>query len=108
MNVEVRPSAEKDLKGIKEKKTVERILNKLEEIEKMLEMGVGPATAVEKRLGGNWSPMIQQRAGNYRMWFVEGSKTEKGQKDVLYLVRILSKEEQQKLMGVNINPETFL
>lgn len=101
-------SAEQDLEEIKEKETVERILSKIEEIEKMIEMGIEPTTAVEKRLKNEWSPMLQQRAGDYRIWFVEGSKTERGEDHKLYLVRVLSKHDQEKLMGVNINPEAYL
>jgi hypothetical protein len=52
--------------------------------------------------------MLQQRVGDYRIWFVEGSKTEKGEEDVLYVVRVLDKDTQQKLMGVNINPDAYL
>jgi hypothetical protein len=36
--------------------------------------------------------MLQQRVGDYRIWFVEGSKTEKGEQDVLYVVRALDKD----------------
>lgn len=108
MELVVKPSAESDLEGIKEKEDVERILKKLSDIEDRLELGVKPETGIEKRLSGNWSPMLQQRVGNYRLWFVEGSKTEKGNEDKVYCIRILPKSQQQKLMGVDINPETYL
>lgn len=101
-------SAEQDLEEIKEKETVERILNKIGEIEKMIEMGIDPTTAVEKRLKGEWSPILQQRVGDHRIWFVEGSKTERGKDHIFYLVRVLSKHDQEKLMGVDINPEAYL
>ncbi|MFB6145850.1 MAG: type II toxin-antitoxin system RelE/ParE family toxin [Candidatus Nanohaloarchaea archaeon] len=108
MELVVKSSAESDLEEIGEKEDVERILKKLSDIEDRLELGVEPETAIEKRLSGNWSPMLQQRVGDYRLWFVEGSKTENGNNDKVYCIRILSKDDQQKLMGVNINPETYL
>jgi mRNA-degrading endonuclease RelE of RelBE toxin-antitoxin system len=108
MELVIKTSAESDLERIKEKEDVERVLKKLSDIEDRLELGVEPGTAIEKRLSGNWSPMLQQRVGDYRLWFVEGSKTENGSNDEVYCIRILSKDDQQKLMGVNINPETYL
>lgn len=108
MDLEIKPSAEEDLEDIKEKEDVERIVNKITDIEDRLDMGVKPDTAIEKRLSGNWSPMLQQRAGDYRIWFVEGSRTRAGDNDTVYCIRILPKEDQQKLFGVDINPETYL
>ncbi|MFB6241391.1 MAG: hypothetical protein ABEJ36_01140 [Candidatus Nanosalina sp.] len=87
---------------------LERVLKKLDEIENRLAMGISPGKAIEKRLSGNWSPLLQQRAGKYRLWFVEGNKVERGEDDVVYCIRVLPKDIQQKLMGVDINPETYL
>lgn len=108
MELVIKPSAEEDLDEVKEKEDVERILKKLSDIEDRLELGVEPKTAIEKRLSGNWSPILQQRVGDYRLWFVEGSKINMGVGNKVYCIRILPKEDQQKLMGVDINPETYL
>lgn len=108
MDFSVKPSAENDLVEYVSEKDHERILDKLTEIENRLNKGIPPRKAIEKRLSGNWSPMLQQRVGNYRLWFVEGKNTEKGSENTVYCIRILTKERQQKLMGVNINPDTYL
>lgn len=44
----------------------------------------------------------------YRIWFVGGRDTEKGEEGKLYVCRVLEKEDQMKLRGVNINPDTYL
>jgi len=108
MDFSVKPSAEKDLVEYVSKSDRERVLDKLTEIEDRLKKGISPRKAIEKRLSGNWSPMLQQRVGNYRLWFVEGKNTDKGSKNAVYCIRILTKERQQKLMGVNVNPDTYL
>ena len=107
-DLDVRPRAEEDLSELVSKSDRERVIKKLEEVEQRLEIGLEPETAVEKRLSKGWSPILQQRAGNYRLWFVKGSDTEKGDSKTVYCIRILPKEDQQKLMGVNINPDTYL
>jgi hypothetical protein len=108
MNVELGSQVDGDIEDFVAREDIERVLSKIDEIEEKLDLGVSFEKAVEKRLGKGWSPMLQQGVGDYRVWFVEGSKTEKGDEGVLYVVRILDKDTQQKLMGVEINPDAYL
>lgn len=108
MELQIQPQAEEDLEENVEQEDMERVLNKIDEVETRLEQGLDPKTSVEKRLSKGWSPMLQQRAGDYRIWFVEGEKTSKGDENTVYCVRVLTKDKQMKLMGVEINPEIYL
>ena len=108
MELIIQPQAEEDLEENVEEEDLERVIKKIGEVEDRLKMGVDPETAVEKRLSNGWSPMLQQRAGDYRIWFVEGEKTSEGDDNTVYCVRVLSKDDQMKLMGLNINPEIYL
>lgn len=109
MKLQVRPTAESDLDELRDTTAQRRIAKKIEDIRKKVEdQGIPPAKAFEKRLRGGWHPLLQQRAGDYRIWAVEGERTGKGDDDTLYVVRILDKETQQGLTGVDINPDTYL
>lgn len=109
MDLILTPQAQEDLDGIKDASDLERVAKKIDSIQaKVEDKGYSAEHATEKRLRKGWSPMLQSRAGNYRLWFVQGKDTEKGGEDDLYLCRVLEKEDQIKLRGVNINPDTYL
>lgn len=106
MELEIRPAAREDLESIRER---DRVRKKIDDIwKKVEEYGIPPEKAVEKRLSGGWHPLLQQRAGDHRIWFLEGERTDKGEDDVLYVVRILDKSTQKDMKGVDISPDTFL
>lgn len=106
MEIEITSTAEEDLKKL-ESEQKERVISKLEEIEKKISQGFGIEKVVEKRLNGNWDPILQQRVGKLRCWLIEGEKVGRPE-DKTFLLRVLEKEEQLELRGVEINPEVYL
>lgn len=107
MDVEIQPTAKNDMDEFPAQ-VQDRVMKKILDIQDKTRQGIPPDKAVEKRLGGGWHPLLQQRVGDYRVWFVEGARTEKGDDDLLYVVRILDKETQQKMRGLDISPDTYL
>lgn len=97
MEVRIRPAAREDLEDIKENEDKERVAKKIDDIDNKISQGIPPELAVEKRLRGKWHPILQQRAGDYRIWFIEGEHTDNGKEDILYVVRIMDKNTQKGL-----------
>lgn len=109
MELVVASQAEEDLDGIRDSGDQRRIAKKIDSIADKIEDDIFTAEqATKKRLGKGWSPMLQSRAGDYRLWFVQGRDTEAGEEGNLYLCRVLEKEDQMKLRGLDINPDTYL
>lgn len=109
MDLVITSQAEEDLDGIQDSGDQRRVAKKIDSIGDKVEDDVYTAEqATKKRLGKGWSPMLQSRAGDYRLWFVQGRDAEKGEEGKLYLCRVLEKEDRMKLRGLNINPSTYL
>jgi mRNA-degrading endonuclease RelE of RelBE toxin-antitoxin system len=108
MDLIVTPKAGEDLDSLEKTGDVGRIAKKIDEIEGKIAQGFDPEKVVEKRTSGTWHPILQQTVGDYRIWFVEGEKTKKGDQDKVYLIRVLSKEKALKLQGVEVNPDIYL
>lgn len=109
MRFEITSSAERDLESIDSRTQRERVARKIEDLRyKVEELDIEPEKVVEKRLGGNLHPILQQRAGDYRIWLIEGRNMNKGEKESLYLLAILEKDEQKSLMGSDVIPDAFL
>lgn len=70
----------------------ERIKKKLDEIaQKISDFGIEPGKVIEKRLKGPLHPLLQQRVGDWRLWFKEDRE-----KRILWLEAIKRKEEAEK------------
>jgi len=109
MDLIVTPQAEEDLDDIKDSGELRRVAEKIDSIrEKVEDKGYTPEQATNKPLSKGWSPMLQSKPGDYRLWFVQGKDTETGEEGILYLCRILEKEDQMRLRGLDINPDTYL
>lgn len=73
----------------------ERIAKKVDEMEKkIVELGVDPNKAVEKRLRSPWHRYLQQRVGDYRVWFVDIPEDK-----VLLMAYVMHKDEAKKKLG---------
>lgn len=90
MELKVPPSQKEKLKNL-EKSVRERIKKKLDEIDRKLSIGIEPEKVVEKRLRGPLHPRLQQRVGDWRLWFKEDKEN-----DILWLEAIKQKEEAEK------------
>ncbi len=90
MELKVPPSQKEKLKNL-EKSVRERIKKKLDEIDRKLSIGIEPKKVVEKRLRGPLHPILQQRVGDWRLWFKEDKEN-----DILWLEAIKQKEEAKK------------
>lgn len=91
MQLEIPDPQEQKLKELPVKDQ-ERIKKKLDEIHrKVCNLGIDPNKVIEKRLTGKLYPLLQQRVGDYRLWFKE-----KKNKDILLLSAIKTKKEAKK------------
>lgn len=91
MKLKIPETAEEKLESLEETDK-ERIKKKLDEIaQKISEFGIEPEKAIEKRLKGPLHPMLQQRVGDWRLWFKEDRK-----KGILWLEAVKRKEEAEK------------
>jgi len=106
MKIKITAIAEEDLESL-EKEKRERVLSKLEEIEKKLTQGFAIEKVIEKRLKNNWDPILQHRVGQLRLWLIEGERVDRGSEKI-FLLRVLEKEQQLELRGVDVNPEAYL
>jgi mRNA-degrading endonuclease RelE of RelBE toxin-antitoxin system len=88
--IEVSPEAEKRLKKL-EKAVQERVRKKLDEIQqRLIEWGMEPDDAVEKRLRSPFNHILQQRVGDYRIW------CEDIQEDAVLFVSFIGHKEDAK------------
>ncbi len=88
MELRVPSTVEERLKAL-ERKDRRRIERKLEDIaRKVSDLGVDPGKAVEKRLRGPLHPLMQQRVGDWRLWFEEDEEN-----GVLWLRAVKRKED---------------
>ncbi len=90
MELKVPPSQKEKLKNL-EKSVRERVKKKLDKIDRKLSIGIEPKKVVEKRLRGPLHPILQQRVGDWRLWFKEDKEN-----DILWLEAIKQKEEAEK------------
>lgn len=92
--IEVSEDAEEQLRDL-DKSVRERIVEKIDEIEsKIQDLGLDPNVVVEKRLRGPYHRYLQQRVGDYRVWFVDIPEDE-----VLLVAFVGHKEEAQDRLG---------
>lgn len=91
MRLEIPKSKIKKLKDL-DKSDRERIKKKLDEIEnKISDLNMDPEKVIEKHLSGKLSSYLQQRVGDYRLWFSTDREN-----NVLILEAVLDKEEAKK------------
>ncbi|MFB6088190.1 MAG: type II toxin-antitoxin system RelE/ParE family toxin [Candidatus Aenigmatarchaeota archaeon] len=91
MKLKVPESMEEKLENM-EATDKERLKKKLNEIDqKISELGIEPGKVIEKRLKGPLHPLLQQRVGDWRLWFKEDRE-----KGILWLEAVKRKEEAEK------------
>lgn len=93
--IEVSEQALEQLRGL-DKSVRERIKKKIDEIQQRIQdLGMDPNRAVEKRLRSPFHRYLQQRVGDYRVWFVDIPEDE-----VLLVAYVWHKEDaQDRLAG---------
>lgn len=73
----------------------ERVKKKIDEIQESIQdLGMDPNRAVEKRLRSPFHRYLQQRVGDYRVWFVDVPEDE-----VLLVAYVWHKEQAQERLG---------
>lgn len=93
-SIEVSEQAEEQLMDL-DKSVRERIKKKIDDIEsKIQDLGLDPNVAVEKRLRSPYHRFLQQRVGDYRVWFVDIPEDE-----VLLVAYVWHKEEAKRELG---------
>ncbi len=89
-SIEVSEQAEAQLEDL-DKAVQERVVKKIDDIEqKIQELGIRPNVAIEKRLRSPYHRILQQRVGDYRIWFYDDPEEE-----ALVIVFVGHKEEAQ-------------
>lgn len=88
--VRVADQAERQLKAL-DSTVRKRIRNKVDEIVGKISEGIAPNEAVEKRLRSPFHRFLQQRVGDYRLWFVDIPGEE-----ILLLSYVLHKREAKR------------
>jgi mRNA-degrading endonuclease RelE of RelBE toxin-antitoxin system len=92
--IEVSEQAEDQLRDL-DKPVRERVTKKIDEIQQRIQdLGMDPNRAVEKRLRSPFHRYLQQRVGDYRVWFVDIPEDE-----VLLVAYVWHKEEAQERLG---------
>jgi mRNA-degrading endonuclease RelE of RelBE toxin-antitoxin system len=92
--VEISDEAKEQLEEL-ETSVRERVVKKIDEIEtRVTEYGMDPNKAVEKRLRSPYHRYLQQRVGDYRVWFVDIPEDE-----VLLVAYVWKKEEAKEKLG---------
>lgn len=61
------------------------------------DLNAEPRQAFEKYLSGDMHPILQEKFGDYRAWFVEGENVESLEDGEIYCIRVLTAKEAHKI-----------
>lgn len=109
VHIEKTETAEEDLNRL-HPEVRDTFESKIEAIEKNLGIGATPDQAFNKRMSGDMHPILQMTlGGDYRAWFLEGSRLnlDWADNDTIYCIMVLTKKEQEKLTRRIADPVSF-